>query len=62
MAKMTKRSMFTAIDVFGQQINLTFMGREKYKSMIGSVFTVMCGVLLLAVGTLSFLRVFSGEI
>ena len=54
--------MFAKIDVFGQPINLTFLGRDKYKSTIGSVFTVLCGMTMLTVGILSLLRVFSGEI
>jgi len=58
----SNKKMVTAIDVFGQEINLTFMGRDKYKTMIGTFFTVLCGVLLLTIGTFTLLRVFSGEI
>ena len=44
------QKFLTKFDVFGQQINLTYKGNEKYKTSIGGFGTIISGVLVLTYG------------
>jgi hypothetical protein len=54
-------SFFLKLDYFGRPVSLTFKGEDKFKTPIGAITTVICGILILAYCIFRFLPIVEQE-
>jgi len=60
--KKSKRGFFRKFDIFGSSVTLTHAGEKKYKTILGSLLTVVffCGIF--AVSLEGVIKVYQGQI
>ena len=46
-----------SFDVFAKPVNLTFMGKDKFKTPIGAGLTLICGLLVASYAVFRFLPI-----
>ena len=55
------KSMLQEIDIFGENFNLTFQGKQKYTTTIGGVVSIICFTCMIIFGALRALKLVSKE-
>ena len=55
------KSMLQEIDIFGENFNLTFQGKQKYTTPFGGVVSIICFTCMIIFGTLRVQKLISKE-